>query len=339
MPLGRQTFADVPFEVIDPARNNWKSILVLGDTKKEARLPGSVIRAEIPVGRKAASLCVLRCYLRNVFRAGQTSHYYDLLTPAYVLEYADGSRCLCDREVRRDWDDVTFQCFYYGNHLGTSPLDFLLPQCRVACMANTLSGAGATLYMNEFVNPYPDQEIKRLIVQLPNPEQNRDTFEFHDAIFALTGVEPTPWDVKFWGRQKPWPRLPPNPALPANAEKVAGAQFRGVEHAALPTYQCNLAKPGRINALSFRLAMPWRDNNPMTVRDRHADCKVRVSADQKTWKEVGSLAGCTGMDGEHRVVFTPAEAVAIQFVMDPSAYPDEESSEIGLLAADVYAER
>src|SRR4029079_6047433 len=61
LPLGKNTYADIPFEVIDPNTNNWKSMIVLGDATKEHLIPGSLKRAEIPVGRRAGSLCVLRC--------------------------------------------------------------------------------------------------------------------------------------------------------------------------------------------------------------------------------------------------------------------------------------
>ena len=57
------------------------------------------------------------------------------------------------------------------------------------------------------------------------------------------------------------------------------------------TYQCALPKASEVNALTFRLFMPWRDNRPMAVRCRHADCKVLVSKDQKEWTEVASMKG------------------------------------------------
>ncbi|HEY3322837.1 MAG TPA: glycoside hydrolase family 20 zincin-like fold domain-containing protein [Planctomycetota bacterium] len=350
IPLGKQVFADVPFEVIDPAQNNWKSMIVVCATRKEALIPGTVSHVEIPVGRQAASLCVLRCYLRTVFRQGDFTQYWNHLTPAYVFEYADGTRCVCDWEVRRHGDDIWTQCFYYGNRMGSSPQSFLLSQCRVAHISNTLSGAGANVFVNEFVNPYPEKEIKRLVLQLPNPEQAQGTYEFHDAVFAVTGVEVTPWDLKYWGRtpaQAGWsalrisrpPLLPANPDIPAESVKVEGVKFGRLERVPVPTYQCNLAKPVTLQALSFRLYVPGRDFGPMAVRNRHGDCKVLVSLDQKTWKEVAARAGCTGMDGEHRLVFAPVEARAVQIIVDPSAYVDEDAADIGLLAADLYGSK
>src|SRR5207248_3054804 len=60
VPMGKQTFADIPFEVIDPNQNQWKSMIVVGTSKKEAALPGMVAKAVVPLGRKAASFCILR---------------------------------------------------------------------------------------------------------------------------------------------------------------------------------------------------------------------------------------------------------------------------------------
>jgi hypothetical protein len=202
------------------------------------------------------------------------------------------------------------------------------PTGRVALATNTICGAGATLFLNEFVNPFPDKEVKKLIVQLPNPEQRDHTAENHDMIFAVTGVEPTPWDVKFWS-QHPRPLLAANAEMPQNAVKVeAGFKYFDSLHA----YQCNLPKSSELKALTFRLYM----SNAMPVRMRHADCKILVSDDQKTWKQIAEVKACTGMDGTH-IVALSGPAAFVRMIVDPTAYnTEEESCDIGLQNADVY---
>ena len=103
IPMGPQTFAGIPFDVIDPAKNNWKSMVVVCTAPKEALIPGSVSRAVVPINRKAASLCVLGDKFAHglPFGINRSGHYPNLLQPAYVFEYADGSRCVCDWEIRR----------------------------------------------------------------------------------------------------------------------------------------------------------------------------------------------------------------------------------------------
>ena len=57
MPLGRHTFADVPFDIIDPATNKGKSCIVLGDARWRPYLPRRV--ENIVIGRKLAALYFL----------------------------------------------------------------------------------------------------------------------------------------------------------------------------------------------------------------------------------------------------------------------------------------
>jgi hypothetical protein len=337
LPLGAQTFSGIPFEVIDPVKNNWKSMLVVCTAPKEALIPNTVSSATIPVNRKAASFCILRANLRTVFRAGQTDHYPNLLQPAYVFEYSDGTRCVCDWEIRRHFDDITGQCFYYGNPLRTSVTGFMFSSTRLGHAANTVSGAGANVFINEIVNPFPDKEVRNLLVQLPNPETRDYTFEFHDAIFAVTGVEPVEWDSKYWS-QHTKPLLQANATLPADAKKIDGVKFNdNQKHPRV--YQCNLAKPVELSGLTFRLFMPWRDNRPMAVRNRHADCKVLVTKDQKQWTEVAAIKGCCGMDGEHILAWQPQSITGVQFVLDCSAYGDEDSADIGLQACELFGKQ
>jgi len=374
LPTGNQVFADVPFEIIDPAANKWKSMIVLGDIVKQQLIPGSKTKVEIPVGRKAASFCVLRCLLRKSKRLGDNRCWVHLTLPAYVYNYSDGTRYVCDREMMRQTDTINCpQCFQEGNdkgapqnvsnQIGGSLYSFLWPSCRVAYCTNALSGSGVSLFMNEFVNPYPEKEVKSLVVQLPNPEHRDWTFGFHEAIFSVTGVEASDWDAKFWSRMTERPQQ--FPLLPANADttglndlfancdyvpvgmhgslvsketKQQVAEIEGVDNVSPPTWRIQFKSQQNVAGMSFRLMMPWRDAGPMPLRFRHADCKISVSTDQKTWIEVAVVPGCTGMDGEHSVTFPATPATVIQFTMDSSKYPDESASQVGPLSLKVFTQ-
>ena len=336
IPLGQQTFADVPFEVIDPTQNKWKSMIVVGTGVKEALIPTAVSAVTVPVGKKAASFCVLRANLRTVSRLGQTEHYFNMLQPAYVFEYSDGSRCVCDWEIRRNWNDVCAQTFYYGAPLGSTVLSFLLPSARLAYATNTISGKGANLFLTEIVNPYPGKEVKNLLVQLPNPEHRDYTFEFHDAIFAITGVEPVEWDVKYWSQHSK-PLVPPNTPLPADAKKIEGLKFSDNQKLPVRVFDAGVAKPLNLQAIKFRLSMPaGYQGNAMCVRCRHADVIVSVTADGKTWTEAAKIPGCCGMDGEHTIAFPPQSAAAIRLTLDCTPYTDEDASDISFVACDLF---
>ena len=250
---------------------------------------------------------------------------------------------------------------HISNQIGGSLQASLLPAGRGAYCTNARAGGGTSLFLNEFVNPYPEKEIKNLTIQLPNPEQRDFTFAFHDAIFAVTGVEACDWDLKFWqrwkGRQEEFPLLPANAPLDGltsilknselsvresrmtwsiKGEKEPLAELNNVERSALPTWRIKLKSPQSISAMSFRLAMPHLHAKPMPVRFKHADCHISVSVDQKTWTEVAVVPGCTGMDGEHRVAFSPVSAAWVQIVLDSSKYTDEDASYIGPLAVDLF---
>ena len=362
LPLGENTFANVPFNIIDPAQNDWKSVVIIGNTAKEYLIPRSTQRAVIPIGKKAASLCVLRCPVGVGVPAGH-SHPEQIL-PSYTYEYTDGTRCVCDRELPRNTVPLTCgnpRTFMpnAGNTMGTDLLTFLDPNSRVAFASNTLSGAGATLFLNEFVNPYPEKEVRNLIVSLPNPEQKEFTLTVHDAIFAVTGVEPNEWDVKFWKSRPPAPLLPPNVQVAETrpllkpcewspqqhryvdvATKTAVAGLHEPGGVKLPTWELSFTAAQNISAIGYRLSMPGTYANPMPVRLRHADVTLQVQENGKDWKDLCVVHGSTAMDGEQIVACNRNGITAVRFVLNSAAYSqDEESTGIGLLAPEVYVQR
>ena len=366
LPLGENICASVPFTIVDPALNNWKSVVIVGSTAKEYQIPQSTQRAVIPIGRKVASLCVLRCPVGLGVPAG---HWHpNQILPSYTFEYADGTRFVCDRELARNTVPLTCGSPLHpprtfmpntGNAPGTNLLAFLEPTSRLALAANTLSGAGATLFLNEFVNPYPDKEVGNLIVALPNPEQKDFTLSVHDAIFAVTGVEPTEWDVRFWKTRPPAVLLPPNAPIVANARPLLRAcewmaqQRRFVDAASkapvaslfepdgskLPTWELTFTATQSVAAIGYRLSMPGAYGSPMPVRYRHADVTLQVQENKKEWKEIGVVHGSTGMDGEQIIACNREGITAVRVILNTGAYSvDEEPTEIGLLALEAYVQ-
>jgi hypothetical protein len=361
VPLGENIFADVPFSIIDPAQNDWKSVVFVGSTAKEYLIPKSTQRSVIPIGKKAASLCVLRCPVGMGVPAGHM-HPQQIL-PSYTFEYADGTRFVCDRELPRNTVPLTCgnpRTFMpnAGNTLGGELMTFLDPNSRVAFTTNTLSGAGATLFLNEFVNPYPEKDISNLIVALPNPEQKEFTLTVHDAIFAVTGVAPTEWDVRFWKAQPPAPLLPPNAQVAENARPLLktcewqpqGRRFVDATSKApvaslnepggvkLPTWDLTFNAPQNVAAIGYRLSMPGAYSNPMPVRLRHADVTLQV-LEGKEWKDVATVRGSTAMDGEQIVACNRKGVSAIRVVLNSAPYnQDEESTAIGVLAMETYVQ-
>src|SRR6185369_2352600 len=54
LPLGQSLYAGVPFEIVNPAQNNWKSMILVADAVKTQLVPGAQSSVSIPIGRKAA---------------------------------------------------------------------------------------------------------------------------------------------------------------------------------------------------------------------------------------------------------------------------------------------
>jgi RNA polymerase sigma-70 factor (ECF subfamily) len=375
VPTGAQTFAGVPFEIIDPEQNGWKSMILVGDSVKANQIPGSVTRAEIPIGKKAASLCALRCLVRKENVSGGQYDFFQLMLPGYVFQYADGTRYVCDTEQIRFYNDVQAQCFRFaglpygifgsgGAAVGGPLRYYMWPTTRIALETNTLDGHGVNLFLNEFVNPYPDKEIKSLIVQFPNPEQKACTYGLHDVIMAVTGVEPTAWDAKFWQSRPPLPLLPPEPALPAQAAPLlknlerrdtadgetyhatGGKQLVVVKRPKqsrgqlVQPCQITFDQPVSVAALEVRLNLPEanydRSENPMPVAYKHADVHIQITSDGKDWQETEVRKGCTGMDGGHVFLLPEQKLTGIKILLDDSAYKEQGATGIRVLALEIY---
>lgn len=136
MPLGRQTFAGVPFEVIDPASNDGKGVMVL--CGKERDYFSKSFRG-IPVGRKAA-----RIYFLHTM--GWGSNGEKALT--YLIHYSDGTTqeipVIGERDISGWWGARAVPNAKIGVESSNAEKDQINMQCF------------------RWTNPHPGKEIRSL---------------------------------------------------------------------------------------------------------------------------------------------------------------------------------
>ena len=133
MPTGRQTFAEIPFDIVDPAQNNNKSCIVLrgrGGRDLPESAPG------IPVNQKIAALYLLHtaAWATNTGCA------------TYRLNYEDGGKfdyeLLCGRDIADWWNPVN------------------LSNAIVVCRMRNAVGGDVGWYVSRILNPYPSRKVK-----------------------------------------------------------------------------------------------------------------------------------------------------------------------------------
>lgn len=135
MPLGKQVFAGVPFEIIDPARNNGKGVVVLYGTNRDY-FPKEV--RGIPVNRKAARLY----FLHTMGWDGKEK----VLT--YKIDYTDGASEEVPVIGGRD----------IGGWWGADPL----PNAKIAVEASNAEKDLVNMQCFRWVNPHPEKEIRSI---------------------------------------------------------------------------------------------------------------------------------------------------------------------------------
>jgi hypothetical protein len=169
MPLGMQLLTDrvIPFDVIDPVRNDGKSVLLLGCRKNS--LPQRV--SGIPVGRKAAKLY----FLHTCAWSGESAKY--------VIRYADKSKV----EIPVV-NDVNIANWWYNKPL---PNASLVPVINNYHMYKTENNADFTVVKSTryiscsaWDNPQPSKEIETI-------DFETDAKATRFVLVAITGqIEP-----------------------------------------------------------------------------------------------------------------------------------------------------
>ena len=202
LPKGINKFAGkVPFEILDPAANSDKSIVIVTNppvSEDDGRFPN---RAEIEVNRLAASLLILR----TSFKTGAM--------PNYRVHYEGGGTMVVPM-AGRDWRTT----FGYADEPNTDPeaatqdathriswgLDF---RCRPAWLGHTLSGDEISLYMFEWINPHPEKPIRSLEIW---HDSEAPKTSHHEVLLAFTVLAPLELDRRIWESRDWRPPIVPN---------------------------------------------------------------------------------------------------------------------------------
>jgi hypothetical protein len=206
LPTGTQTLSGVPFDIIDPATNNGKALLMLGRPKPPI-LPSvaegiSEKTGPIPVGKRLASLA----FLRTQWFCGTGGPLYwadTWLHPTCRVVYDDDTWLVVD-------SFLFSHVGYYRERWNTNDSGTGM-HYRLGWQGNSPTGDKVTLHVVEWVNPYPDRVIKNLEYFTPAFEgpTGKRVNDHMEATVAITGVETTPRDVAFWETKSDRsPRLP-----------------------------------------------------------------------------------------------------------------------------------
>ena len=209
--------AGVPFDIIDPAHNGSRGLLMLGRPA-----PGTLARVAatiqenagpIPVGRKLASLVFLR--KRWHCRVEKMYFQHTWVRPTCRVVYDDDSWLVVD----------VFLYFHAGLFFDewNKTSEVVRPHYRLGWKGNSPTGRPVTLDAVEWVNPYPEKTIREIDFFTPDFEEKRGkrVSDMMEAIVAITGVEPTAHDLTFWKARGDRP-----PLLPPREEGLGGVALR-----------------------------------------------------------------------------------------------------------------
>jgi len=188
---GRRVLAGVPFHIISPQENDGRQCVMLHNRGYFNRMLPE--RAIIPVGRKAASLIFLHTLDRT---AGHTYKYRRELAGFYVMVYEGGA---CDKlKIRYNRNLFNWDMFANkGGEPGWEPPSEIVNSGFRAWKGRTLGGEEVKLYATEWVNPYPDRSIERIIF-VTTPKQQ----PFNPVLLAVTGIGPIQRDLGLWKDKK-----------------------------------------------------------------------------------------------------------------------------------------
>jgi len=161
MPLGRQMAAGVLFNIIDPAKNNDKSCLILRGSDRP-QFPAAI--TGIKVGRKFA-----RLFFLHACAWGKGAE-----TGRYVIHYADGTQSSCLLEDGRNIGD-------WWNCAG-------LPQAPLGIVRNSADGRQIGLGVAVWENPFPDKEIATIDFMSAGSDRQVDYLPGHSAVPILAAI-------------------------------------------------------------------------------------------------------------------------------------------------------
>jgi len=209
LPRGDVVFEEVPFHVIDPKTNGGKSIMVIARQPSNPRLKFPSVSPEIPIGRQAAGLVLLRANLGGGHHPGHRVTYENgryLTIPFDAMGNAsDGYACYGAYAPGRPSGapDDPYANFKSAKHRMSELFSLFF---RVAWIGTTPCGDPLKVTMHEWVNPYPELTIKSISVAIPPGRQSGR----REVLFAITGIAPVQRDLDLWKDRRPLPLVMPN---------------------------------------------------------------------------------------------------------------------------------
>ena len=153
IPVGRQVFGDIPFDIINPQTNGRRACIGLsGDS-------GYLYQTSLPVNSKAASVYLLHVMHDPQFTISHTPNprgkYY---AGSVVMHYKDGSSWT--NPITNDKTGY----FHYprGRSRYEWPTHNTMPLYKVAWRGKNSIINDVGIYVYGFDNPYPDKEISSI---------------------------------------------------------------------------------------------------------------------------------------------------------------------------------
>ncbi|MBI4027485.1 MAG: hypothetical protein HY360_21040 [Verrucomicrobia bacterium] len=179
---GPRVLGGIPFTILDEEKNHgYSAAMVVNRGALDRQLP---CRLDIPVGRKAASLCFLHALSR---RAGWNYLKKEELCGYYHVVYDDGTYDPFEIKYAinaANWDGKNTRWNY-------SPTGLALARATLAWRGQTRSGQTAALYATEWINPKPDALIRKIVFASPQLKTG-----VSPILLAVTGFEPVAGDVE-----------------------------------------------------------------------------------------------------------------------------------------------
>jgi hypothetical protein len=237
MPRGDVVFEEVPFHILDPATNQGKSIIMVAEQPKGARLEVPNESPEIPVGRQAASLIFLRGNAGGGHAPGYRITYEGggfLTVPLEAMgNLSSGYSCygFYPADKVSNAGDKQGVHFRSARHLMTSYFSLFF---RLGWIGTTGAGDPVKMTIHEWVNPYPERKIESVSVRYP-PGRKTDRIE---ALLAVTSVAPVERDFALWKDRKRLPLVAPNQVKiePTDVPVIPPEDGQWAEKATVPTY-------------------------------------------------------------------------------------------------------
>lgn len=204
LPVGKVELAGIPFEIIDPKKNKGKSVVAIANA--QGMMSAVPEMSEIAIGREAASLCFLRADFMNESKLAYNPDHIGGRLPSRHVVYEDSTflPVLLESPPWNVYNDYWPKSDRQNsvNNDSVHPLfQGIAGLARLAWAGATESGDSISLYISEWVNPYPEKKI-RCIRSFYHPEGVKR--DYVDVILAITGVVPAELDYKQWqGRAAP----------------------------------------------------------------------------------------------------------------------------------------